>query len=315
MGDGRDEHDAAVSDANAMLDDAAADDDDDERRRVDEADALRAIYGEDDVRVTVRARGEVEISMMIETASRAAACALTLPVGYPSARPPERARVTFKRGRDARAMEIERSLQGEADGTQFELWERELRECCAYAWFERAREALERLDATVGARIEKNESEGVGAREELAVETEDSSVLSVRARLTSHEPVTVKKSVFQAHVCSDVRSVEDVEIVMRVLLQNKKIREATHNILAYRISRREEGRSEEFYQDSDDDGESAAGGRLLRLLVLADARDVVVVVTRWYGGVHLGPARFHVINSTAKTALESLGVIHNNSEQ
>ena len=60
----------------------------------------------------------------------------------------------------------------------------------------------------------------------------------------------------------------------------------------------------------DDDGETAAGGRLLRLLVLADARDVVVVVSRWYGGIHLGPARFHVINACAKDALVALGEIH-----
>ena len=72
-------------------------------------------------------------------------------------------------------------------------------------------------------------------------------------------------------------------------------------------SRRPDGT---FYQDHDDDGETAAGGRLLRLLVLADARNVVVVVSRWYGGVHLGPARFHVINTAAKVALESLGEIH-----
>lgn len=35
-----------------------------------------------------------------------------------------------------------------------------------------------------------------------------------------------------------------------------------------------------FAQDCDDDGEDAAGGRLLHLLQAADARDVVVVVSR-----------------------------------
>ena len=95
-------------------------------------------------------------------------------------------------------------------------------------------------------------------------------------------------------------------MVMDILNESRKVRAATHNILAYRVSRPDGT----FYQDHDDDGETAAGGRLLRLLVLADARDVVVVVSRWYGGVHLGPARFHVINTAAKVALESLGEIH-----
>lgn len=56
-------------------------------------------------------------------------------------------------------------------------------------------------------------------------------------------------------------------------------------------------------QDSDDDGETAAGGRLLHLLQLMDAWNVLVVVTRWYGGVKLGPDRFRLINSVAREAV------------
>lgn len=44
-------------------------------------------------------------------------------------------------------------------------------------------------------------------------------------------------------------------------------------------------------QDCDDDGESAAGGRLLHLLQVADAKNVVVVVSRWCApGVATGEA-------------------------
>lgn len=38
-------------------------------------------------------------------------------------------------------------------------------------------------------------------------------------------------------------------------------------------------------QDCDDDGESAAGGRLLHLLQVAGAEDVVVVVSRWCASI------------------------------
>ena len=137
---------------------------------------------------------------------------------------------------------------------------------------------------------------------------DDARRADVRSRLTSREPVVEKKSVFQAHVCVGVRDVSEVAIVMDILNESRKVRTATHNILAYRVSRNDASKS--FYQDHDDDGETAAGGRLLRLLVLADARDVVVVVSRWYGGVHLGPARFHVINACARDALVALGEIH-----
>ena len=51
-----------------------------------------------------------------------------------------------------------------------------------------------------------------------------------------------------------------------------------------------------LHQDNDDDGESAAGGRLAHLLMLMEVCGVVVVVSRWFGGVHLGADRFKHIN-------------------
>jgi hypothetical protein len=59
-------------------------------------------------------------------------------------------------------------------------------------------------------------------------------------------------------------------------------------------------------QDCDDDGETAAGGRLLKLLSIVDVVDVCVVVSRWYGGVHLGPDRFKDINNAARTLLGAM---------
>ena len=62
-------------------------------------------------------------------------------------------------------------------------------------------------------------------------------------------------------------------------------------------------------QDCDDDGESAAGGRLLQLLQNTSVRDVLVVVSRWYGGVKLGPARFTHINNAARDLLVKNGFV------
>jgi putative IMPACT (imprinted ancient) family translation regulator len=115
---------------------------------------------------------------------------------------------------------------------------------------------------------------------------------------------------WQAHV-APVTEVDQVKAVVAVLLQSNKIRNATHNIMAYRISAAE-GRSEgpgRFYQDYDDDGEAAAGGRLLHLLQVANVSNAVVVVSRWFGGVLLGPARFGLINNTARQLLEQTGFL------
>lgn len=299
------------------------DGDDDARAREDECEALRAIYGDENVSFA-RVRDGREDDTVVELALGDGAwrASATLPVGYPSARAPMDAYALAVRERGAR----EREVEAWASSAMERVWVENLREPCVYAWAEAVMaraEAAAREDGEEeggGDGVDASTSEPVSLEDveaELAVIEAAAATPAgtdaarerrddVRRRLTSHEPVTEKKSVFQAHVCRGVESVDEVEMVMDILNESRKVRAATHNILAYRVSRPDGT----FYQDHDDDGETAAGGRLLRLLVLADARNVVVVVSRWYGGVHLGPARFHVINTAAKVALESLGEIH-----
>lgn len=113
--------------------------------------------------------------------------------------------------------------------------------------------------------------------------------------------LTEKKSIFVARAAR-VHSVSEARGFLAHLLEtDKKVARATHNITAWRIRSRENAGVQ--YQDCDDDGETAAGGRLLHLLELMRVWDVMVVVTRWYGGVHLGPDRFRLINQCAREAV------------
>ena len=110
-----------------------------------------------------------------------------------------------------------------------------------------------------------------------------------------------RKSIFQAHMAR-VFNISEVNKFMAQLTSNdKKIAGATHNIMAYRLS---EGGS-----DCDDDGESAAGSRLLHLLSMTDAIDIIIVVSRWFGGIHLGPDRFKHINNAARLLMDANGCI------
>jgi putative IMPACT (imprinted ancient) family translation regulator len=99
------------------------------------------------------------------------------------------------------------------------------------------------------------------------------------------------------------------------LKSNSKIAKATHNILAYRLVKTRNDTSKVkipdsiVIQDYDDDGETAAGGRLLKLLENCGCENVAVVVSRWYGGVKLGPDRFKDINTVARDLLEKHGFI------
>jgi Uncharacterized protein family UPF0029/RWD domain len=126
------------------------------------------------------------------------------------------------------------------------------------------------------------------------------------------EPVTEKKSIFIAR-CTSVSSKEAASAALSHLLAtNKKVASATHNITSWRIQSQDTGVT---VQDCDDDGETAAGGRLLHLMQLMDVWNVVVVVTRWYGGTKLGPDRFRIINSVARDALVKGGFVKGEDEK
>ncbi|CAK3829426.1 impact family [Lecanosticta acicola] len=116
---------------------------------------------------------------------------------------------------------------------------------------------------------------------------------------TLSEIITEKKSVFIARA-APVSSVEQAKTYLAHLLAtDKKVAKATHNITAWRIR----GDNGVQFQDCDDDGEDAAGGRLLHLLELMNVWGTMVVVSRWYGGVKLGPDRFRIINQCARDAI------------
>ncbi|RAK80324.1 IMPACT family protein [Aspergillus fijiensis CBS 313.89] len=139
------------------------------------------------------------------------------------------------------------------------------------------------------------------------------------------EVITEKKSVFVGRAAR-VTSLGQARAVLDYLLASeKKVAAATHNISAWRIRERKNpggagGRGDatvagdvSIVQDCDDDGETAAGGRLLHLMQLMDVWDVVVVVTRWYGGVLLGPDRFRIINAAGRDALVKGGFVRESS--
>lgn len=55
-----------------------------------------------------------------------------------------------------------------------------------------------------------------------------------------------------------------------------------------------------------DDGESGAGMVILRMLEREGVTDHLVVVTRWYGGKHLGGDRFRHVQTCVRAYLDSI---------
>ena len=120
----------------------------------------------------------------------------------------------------------------------------------------------------------------------------------------SGEPMMDRKSSFQAHLCEVYTEQETREALQQLLTSSSKIQRASHNMSAWRIAERQDDKVI-IKHDNDDDGEDAAGNKLAFLLDMRKDENVLVVVSRWYGGIHLGPKRFaHIVNVARELLVE-----------
>ncbi|KAI5955534.1 GSL2 [Candida theae] len=147
--------------------------------------------------------------------------------------------------------------------------------------------------------IEKPASRNISPAVDEAPDYKDHTIDWVKSDVISD-----RRSTFVAFAKA-VESLEDAKLYIDSLLQDRKVSKAAHNISSWRIKTKENVR----YQDFDDDGETAAGGRVLHLLQMMDVWNVVVVVSRYFGGVHLGPDRFKHINAVARDAVTKAGFL------
>ncbi|XP_061095923.1 protein IMPACT isoform X2 [Conger conger] len=281
--------------------------------QIDEIEALSSIYGDDWCVIDEASRIFcIKISDDSEPPKWTTCLQVILPHDYPSEAPPiYQLNAAWLRG--SGRTELSNSLE--------EIYVQNTGESILYLWIERIREFL--LEKSQSADSETPGSEKV--TEEVEVDDDrnwtaesdfpDLHALRLNTEVThlltdlpgdeelppiKHgEPITDRRSTFQPHL-APVVTPRQVKMVLDKLCENKKIANATHNIHAYRIYCEDR---QTFLQDCEDDGETAAGGRLLHLLQILDVRNVLVVVSRWYGGILLGPDRFKHINNCARSIL------------
>ncbi|SGZ50776.1 CIC11C00000005559 [Sungouiella intermedia] len=124
------------------------------------------------------------------------------------------------------------------------------------------------------------------------------------------DPIVDRGSTFIAYA-REVESVEEARHYFDLLTLDRKISRSAHNMNTWRIK----GAKGVSYQDCDDDGETAAGLRMLHLLTIMDVWNVMVVVSRWFGGTHLGPDRFKHINAATRDVLIKGGFYDDSSKK
>ncbi|PZF75359.1 YigZ family protein [Aestuariivirga litoralis] len=93
------------------------------------------------------------------------------------------------------------------------------------------------------------------------------------------------------------RSAEEARMFLAELKRTKKFAKATHNSWALICGGQ---------MIKNDDGEAGAGMVILRMLEREGLHDHIIVVTRWFGGKHLGGDRFRHVQDAVRTYLKAM---------
>ena len=93
-------------------------------------------------------------------------------------------------------------------------------------------------------------------------------------------------------------SAAEAKDFIKALCRNKKFAKATHNTW---------GLLTEDAPLKNDDGEAGAGMVILRMLERERLHNHIIVVTRWFGGKHLGGDRFRHVQGAVRIYLDDLG--------
>ncbi|XP_035296160.1 protein IMPACT isoform X3 [Cricetulus griseus] len=284
-----------------------------DQRQNEEIEAMAAIYGEEWCVIDDCAKIFcIRISDDIDDPKWTLCLQVMLPREYPGTAPPVyQLNAPWLKGQER--ADLSNSLE--------EIYIQNIGESILYLWVEKIRDVLIQKSQTepdpdVNKKTEKKTVERERERERERgpiVKKQPANTAKKGARKVSEPvpeveelppidhgvPITDRRSTFQAHVAPVVNP-KQVKMVLSKLYENKKVASATHNIYAYRIFCEDK---QTFLQDCEDDGETAAGGRLLHLMEILNVKNVLVVVSRWYGGILLGPDRFKHINNCARNIL------------
>lgn len=91
----------------------------------------------------------------------------------------------------------------------------------------------------------------------------------------------------------------EAKAFIKTLTRKKKFAKATHNTWGLITA---DG------PVKNDDGETGAGNVILRMLEREGVQGHIVVVTRWYGGKHLGGDRFRHVQTAVRAYLDAAGL-------
>ncbi|MCI5051210.1 MAG: YigZ family protein [Candidatus Pacebacteria bacterium] len=111
--------------------------------------------------------------------------------------------------------------------------------------------------------------------------------------------ISDRRSVYSVSM-GRVHKQEDIKNFLKKTKKLKNHHKATHHSWAVRISN-----DGAVYESKNDDGETGAGQIILRVLQNNNMVNIVICVTRWYGGIKLESDRFKHVQDAAVYILNS----------
>lgn len=115
--------------------------------------------------------------------------------------------------------------------------------------------------------------------------------------------VSLKESTFIARATTITEPSQRPNLLKGLMTTHPNLKSASHNVWAYRIRPAQNSISTHPREASHDDGENGAGDLLLRVMRETNVVDTLVVMTRWYGGIMLGPDRWRLMRNVVTGAL------------
>jgi len=262
---------------------------------LDEIEALRSIYPDLDITdLSDNQCKEIRLEINFHPTSGLVNLSLVMTEDYPSSKPPV-SHFWAPNLKSGIIETINKRLRS--------IWEDFEGQPILYQWVEATLEVLQEINGSDVPEAASTNScdEAIVPMTSLSLEAKEDATCP---EIHTGPPIEDRKGVFQGHFAT-IHSSDQVHTVLAKLKSNPKIGRAFHNMWAYRI-RTTNG---QIAQDCDDDGEAHAGGRLSHLLDILDCSNHMVVVSRWYGGILLGPDRFKHINNAARSVMEQADAI------
>ncbi|KAI1346973.1 hypothetical protein F5Y01DRAFT_260062 [Xylaria sp. FL0043] len=121
---------------------------------------------------------------------------------------------------------------------------------------------------------------------------------------STSQPVTLKQSTFVVRATALADPSQRQSILQSLFAAIPSLQSATHNAWAYRVKVPTNlFNATAIKEESFDDGESGCGSFLLKNMQGMNVVDTLVVLTRWYGGIMLGPDRWRIMRNCLGDAL------------